>query len=361
MSCKYCFYHDVGRNRQVKSHGVMTHETLHAMLDNIESALVSGDEVTFAFQGGEPLLAGLAFFQVFVEKVQGFKSKVKVSYAIQTNGTLVNNQWTEFFKAHGFLVGLSIDANVGLHDLYRTYQDGGTTFKQVMEAKHQFDALEIPYNVLTVLTNEMAMRPKEVFDFLQKENIRFMQFIPCLAPLEFDECVGGGAEYALTTTHFARFYNELFGYWHHALMKGNYISIKLFDDVIYLLGTGRAVSCGMLGSCTNQWVIEADGSVYPCDFYAVDKYCMGNITTDDLEQMDASKALHQFLEEAHEALPVICQNHCEFWKMCYGGCRRMRGHSYVDPITNSCGYQQFLRQNIQELGRIAQLEHGTKE
>lgn len=245
LRCKYCFYANVSSLREVRSYGKMKTEVAEKMINNIYADLEDGDQLTLAFQGGEPTLAGLEYFKRIASFVDAQEKKVTVHYALQTNGTIINRKWCEFLKAHDFLVGLSIDGNPLYHDLNRIDTKGRGTFHRVLETKRLFDEYQIEYNVLCVLTNPLAKEAKKVFQFLKDEKIRFVQFIPCLDDLDADK----KSSFALVPKRFAGFYHQMLKLWLEELRQGNYISIKLFDDIVNLLVRHQVTACGILGNC----------------------------------------------------------------------------------------------------------------
>ncbi|MDQ0222120.1 radical SAM/SPASM domain-containing protein [Streptococcus moroccensis] len=350
LRCKYCFYADVSSLREVRSYGKMKPETTELMIENIFRDLDDGDDLTLAFQGGEPTLAGLSYFEHMVSCVQKQTKQVSVHYAIQTNGTLINAKWCEFLKKNQFLVGLSIDGTPLYHDLNRLDPRGRGTFHKVKQTKDLFDAYEIEYNVLCVLTEPLSYHANDVYQFIKEQDIAYVQFIPCLDDLEADS----PSDYALTPQGFNRFYSQLLPLWLADLKKGTRRSVKLFDDVLNLLVAHRVTACGMLGNCQIQYVIEGDGSVYPCDFYALDDYRLGYIQEMGLREMFMSKIAKHFLcSRPISALPQKCET-CPFRQMCRGGCKRMKDAMYVDEAQDFCGYQNFLHQFVPEIDGILQ-------
>lgn len=343
IRCKYCFYANVSSLREVRSFGKMKTDTLEKMIENIYVDLEDGDELTVAFQGGEPTLAGLSYFKKVVETVQLQGKKVTVHYAIQTNGTMINDRWCQFLAENNFLVGLSIDGRSDSHNSNRVDAKGKGTFARVIDTKKLFDAYKIEYNVLCVLTNQLARSPKKVFDFLVENQIKYVQFIPCLDELDADE----KSYYALTPERFASFYQGIFPLWLKEYQRGNYISVKLFDDVYHLFSRGIVGACGMLGNCQVQYVIEADGSVYPCDFYVLDEYRMGYITDSTLRELFEQPIAKEFLCEKSEVSQTCLS--CSFRKACNGGCKRMKEAVYVNKKDDFCGYQEVLKQVVNPL------------
>jgi len=320
----------------------MTRDTVEKIIGNIYKDLDEGDEITIAFQGGEPTLAGLDWFEHFVAVMaQAVKQKVKVNYALQTNGLLIDEAWAEFLAKHRFLTGLSIDANARLHNSIRVDTHGKGTFDACLESKALLEKCNVEYNILCVLTNDLAAEPDKVWRFIQRVKIQFIQFIPCLEAL--DEKVF--SPFALKPYRFASFYIRLFYWWMKELEKGTYISIKLFDDTANLFFRRLPSSCGINGRCHAQYVVEADGSVYPCDFYALDRYNAGKLTDCTLRVLFDSPVMQEFLRE-ERALPPLCQS-CSYLKYCNGGCKRMNKVMYFgSPV---CAYKMFLDKCLKPL------------
>lgn len=353
LRCKYCFYANVSSLREVRSFGRMKSEVASKMIENIFVDLEDGDQLTLAFQGGEPTLAGLGYFEKIVSLVAEQKKAVTVHYSLQTNGTLINDSWCRFLKQHDFLVGLSIDGNPLYHDLNRLDTKGRGTFHKVLLTKRMFDAYGIAYNVLCVLTNPLAKEAKKVFRFLKDEKIDYVQFIPCLDDLDADS----KSSYALTPKRFGAFYKQLLSLWLAEFEACNYISIKLFEDILNLFVGGQATACGILGNCQVQYVIEADGSVYPCDFYVLDEYRMGYIQEQTLRELFEQDISHKFVCEKLAAA-AYCAD-CPFRTMCNGGCKRMKDAMYVDGGGRYCGYADLLKAFLPQVEHLLKVREGV--
>jgi uncharacterized protein len=344
MRCRYCFYQDIGAVRETSSYGIMSDETRDAVIDNVFKDVNDGDEITFAFQGGEPSLAGLSWFSGFVEKAASQNRNAVVRYAFQTNGLLINEQWCEFFHENDFLIGLSVDASPRFHDRNRLSASGGGTYHACMQTKELLEKCRVEYNILCVLTNDLAKEPEKAWRFIQNEKIRYIQFIPCLEPPGTDR---GSPENVLRPARFAKFYSRLLRWWIEELERGNYISVKFFDDVAHYFQRGVPAACGIDGQCHNQYVVEADGGVYPCDFYALDRYKIGNLVQSTPRTLFDGEKTREFINEKPE-LPAMCGD-CGFFGMCRGGCKRMRNVMYVDAGGIVCGYRAFLEKSLEPL------------
>ncbi len=345
MRCRYCFYGDEAAQRESASFGVMRQETAEAVLERILCCTEAKDHLSICFQGGEPTLAGLPFFRSFIRTAkETAKPGVQIDFQLQTNGLLLDDDWCTFLKSEPFLVGLSLDGPKELHDGARPDAAEAGTFRRVLAAKERLEAHHVPYNVLTVLTGAIARHPKAYWRFLVEQKIGYAQLIPCLGPLD-----GTKSDYALTAERYASFYAVLFAEWKAALQKGEYISIKLFDDLINLLAHGEVNACGLLGSCQKQFVIEADGSVYPCDFYCLDRYRIGSLTEQTFAKLYESEPLSAFLSE--NTRPAACTS-CPYVRICGGGCRRMRGGVYAGA-DGVCGHRLLLDRIGTELLKTA--------
>lgn len=339
MRCKYCFYGNVSDLREVKSYGIMTSETVDAMLGKCFQYLEEGDHLNLAFQGGEPTLAGVSFFYELSQKINVFieKNPIYISYSLQTNGLALEEGFFQCWKEHGFLIGLSLDFNKDTHNYYRVDSKGNGTFSQILATKKRLEKEKIPFNILCVLSHSLSKHPNKLWKEILKSEVKFIQFIPCLEDL--DETTP--QKHSLHAKDFARFYTVLLPLWFQELQKGNYISIRFFDDLFQLLLNHQVNSCGFTGNCGIQMVVEADGSVYPCDFFVLDKWKLGDFHNNSLEEMLHSSLGQEFLNERSE-LPELCQN-CRFRNFCGGGCRRMEKAMYVQD--DFCGYFEFLSVN----------------
>lgn len=347
LRCRYCFYADVSANRDIPSFGIMNRETSEKIIENAFCGLKDGDSVSFLFQGGEPTLAGLPFFEYFVDFASRWAAgRFQVDYSIQTNGTLLDEAWCRFLAEHQFLVGLSLDGDAQTHNQNRVDASGVGTWNTVMNAKRLMDQQKVEYNVLWVLTEETARHPERFWKFLVSQDIRYVQFIPCLEGLDQNS----RPAWALTPQRFSSFYTGLFALWSRDFFQGKYRSVKFFDDILNLLVRRQVTACGFTGQCQIQSVIEADGSVYPCDFYVLDQWRMGNLAQQALTELYNASQCNAFLiRERPEG--ELCKM-CPYWNMCGGGCPRMHA-CLCDDKAGFCGYRDFLDRCGPGIERVA--------
>jgi len=339
LRCKYCFYHDVAASRQMASMGIMEREAASVVVKNIYASLAPGDELIFSFQGGEPGLAGLDFFEFFVNEAKKIAPQgIKTSYSMQTNGLMIDKNWCEFFIENQFLIGLSLDGDAMLHQ-NRLDSNGKSTFNRVMTAKKLLDTYQVPYNILCVLTTETSRRAAKLWNFIKKERIKYIQFIPCLESLSNDTL----NSYALTGNKFFEFYSTLFPLWQREAESGNLVNIRLFDDISSLYLSGSAATCGISGRCYPQIVVESDGSVYPCDFYVLDEYKVADLTKQTLREAFETMVKSDFFAKPTEK-NTACEG-CTYYSWCQGGCKRMAKAVYG----NNCGMKLFLDKHLNDL------------
>lgn len=351
LRCKYCFYADESKLRETKNYGIMKKETTEKLIENVFKDVDSNTDLTFAFQGGEPTMAGLDWFKAFIEEVEKreklSQKSPNIHYAIQTNGIVIDEDWCKFLKENDFLVGLSLDGDSTLHNENRVDSNSKGSFSKVMATKRLFDKFSVEYNILTVLTSKLARYPQKVWNFLVANKIKFVQFVPCLGELENDS----QSQFALTPERFSSFYVKLFSLWADELEKGNYISVKFFDDIYNLLLKKQVTACGFVGNCQTQFVVEGDGSVYPCDFYVLDQWKIGDLKTMTPQEILKSPISDKFLsrERTNE---TVCKS-CRWRNMCGGGCVRMKYNMYVNQKGDFCGYKDFLDKSENRLNQVA--------
>lgn len=347
LRCKYCFYADEAAHRQVENYGMMSMETIEAVIRRAFEAADSS--VSFGFQGGEPTLCGLDFFRNVVELEKKYAKKgVTVQNALQTNGMLMDDEWARFLHEHRFLTGLSIDGHMDLHDMNRVDAQGKGSFVRVMKAAETLARNQADFNVLTVVTSDTAPKIRRIYSFFRKNNLLWQQYIPCLDPLNGER---GCAPYALTPQRYAAFLKTLFDLWYEDICAGRFIYIRYFENLLGML-TGRPPeSCGLSGRCALQFVVEADGSVYPCDFYALDGYRMGNVHDHSFQKMALSKPAQDFL-----CAPYVhgqCRT-CRLFPVCRGGCRRDRDFGGEIGLNYFCpAYKEFFEYALPRLMNIA--------
>ena len=353
MRCRYCFYADELDNREIRSYGKMSVDTMHTIVDK---AMEYGDyECTIAFQGGEPTLAGLDFYRDLVAYVTAHENlkKLKIHYALQTNGYLINEEWAAFLGENHFLVGVSLDGIKEIHDRYRLDAAGKGTYQRVISAIRLLEKHQVEYNILTVVTAATARNGQKIYNYFKKNHFGYQQYIECLDPIGEEP---GQHEYSLTPEKYGEFLKSMFDAWYLDMRSGTYVYNRYFENLMMIMAGQQPESCNMRGVCGKQWVFEADGSVYPCDFYALDQWRLGNIQENSFEEMDEKRDGLGFIQWSMRQ-QEDCQK-CRWFGLCRNGCRRNR-----EPVTAEhtnrnyfCkSYQMFFEYAYPRLEEIYQL------
>lgn len=318
LKCEYCFYSSLASERKEYSKGFMNLQTAENVIMSAFEC-TKGTEVIFTFQGGEPMLAGIEFYKSFTEFAEKHnKYGSHITYCLQTNGTLINEDWCRFFKKNHFLIGVSLDGNEN-QNAYRIYADGSSSFNDVMKGIHLLQEYGVAFNVLSVVTKRLAVSVRDNYKFMKRNGIYNFQYINCLKPFEgsFD------SELYMNSDDYLAFLEKAFRLYYNDNIKGNGVSVRSFDNYILLLQGRNAEQCGMNGFCSSQFVVEGDGTVYPCDFYCTDEWELGNINHNSFSELSAGKKAKCFINESF-VLKNECKG-CAFFALCRGGgCKRSR-------------------------------------
>ena len=321
LRCTYCFYTEACAGRQNKC---MDAATADALIQKIRVSAPS--RLNVLFQGGEPLLAGLPFFRDFVRNVRA-AAGCPVSFGLQTNGVLLDEAFAAFFAENGFLVGVSLDGDRALHDRYRRTPAGESVHAQVLEAADRLKAHGADFNILSVVTDESAAHIGQTYEYFKSLGFGYLQFLPCM-----DVCGVG-----LTAENYAAFLKASFDLWYDDLAQGRYVSVRHIDNYIRILLGEAPENCAMCGVCGGYFVVEADGSVYPCDFYCTEEYKLGTVF--DGQPFSIGEKHRSFIARSR-VIHASCSE-CEYHFLCRGGCLRDRT---ADGKSNRycAAYKQFF-------------------
>lgn len=357
LRCSYCFYAEEAACRRHADRGFMTEHTARNLIGKAFAYAGNSTDaqISFAFQGGEPLLAGLPFFRFFVDAVKAQnKFHIPVDYALQTNGVLLDDAFADFFAKEHFLIGLSLDGIRSVHNQYRRHPNGSSTYNEVSRAADLLAKHRVPYNILCVITDTLCAHGDDVWNTLRKHF--YLQFIPCLPPMTEQT-----PSYAPTEEHYARFLSDIFRGYYREFRAGSPVSVRTFDNWLGILLRQPPESCAMCGVCMPSLVVESDGEVYPCDFYALDTYCLGNLNDDstNIASLLSSSTMQKFLSPSY-TVPDACRG-CRYYPLCRNGCRRER--TLPDGRTRHCqAYQRFFDRHIGQLEELAdRIEYHMKQ
>lgn len=350
LRCRYCFYRALSGTRGQSDCGMMQEDTLEALVKNALS--YADDFCSFAFQGGEPMLAGLPFYETLIRLQETYNTKkLRIQNTIQTNGTMIDENWARFFARHHWLVGLSLDGDRRANSP-RVDSAGSETLARVLEAARLLEKHGVEYNIVSVVTALSAERAGAVYQYFKKKKFQYLQFIPCL-----DAAPGAHSEDSLTPQLYGRFLSELFDLWYADYLAGYDLDIRMFSNWVQMAAGYQPESCGMSGRCTCYFVVEGNGNVYPCDFYASDEWLLGTVHDRFQDLMEGEKA-RRFVTCS---LPVDPKcSACKHLFLCRGGCRRWR-EPFVDgePSLNClCGaYEIFFEHCADRIYQLGQALH----
>ena len=338
LDCAYCFYKKIAEERATPG-GIMAEQTADRLLDRAFALRPAA--LSVAFQGGEPTLAGRNWYRRFLTlTAEKNTDRVPVYWSIQTNGTRIDGEWASFFREHRFLVGLSLDGDRETNDRCRRDAAGRSVYDQTLAAADTLAAHGVDFNVLSVVTDESAYEIERTYRDFKRRGFRYLQFIPLV-----DE--GNGP--TLGEEAFAFFLNRIFDLWYEDFRRGEYLSVRHIDNYIRLLLGEPPESCAMGGVCGRYYVIEANGDVYPCDFYCREPYRLGSVF-DESPFGDGQKH-RAFLADSY-LIHSVCAS-CAFHALCRGGCRRDRTDGYTRN-KYCAAYRDFFARAMPRMQEAAQ-------
>ncbi len=363
LDCKYCFF--LSKERLYPGEKTrMSEETLESYLRQMLQP-PDADEVTIAWQGGEPTLMGLDFFKRAIELVNRHRRPgQQVQHIIQTNGVLLDDEWCAFFKEHGFLVGLSLDGPREMHDAFRVTKGGAGTFDRVRQGWETLRRHQVDVNVLCSIHAANAGHPLEVYRFFRDElGASFLQFIPIVeraTPEMLPLANQGwgekpGAKRPLYTQQgqlvtgrsvgaepFGRFLIAIFDEW--VRRDVGQVFVQTFDATLGSF-VGLNSLCIFSPTCGNAVCLEHNGDLYCCDHYVEPGYLLGNISQTPLFELAASQRARAFGQAKRDRLPKYCRG-CPVRFACHGECPRNRFISAPDGeagLNYLCaGYKSFF-------------------
>ena len=322
MACTYCFYSGkkdlFADSRKHRMSGEVLAEMTRQFLGQ------AGSEAIFTWQGGEPTLMGLEFFQHAVELQQRYGCGLTVGNAFQTNGLLLDKKWASFLRKYRFLVGLSIDGPAHVHDRYRRDHSGrGTRARVADRAKLLLDS-GVEVNALAVVNDYSVRFAEEIYGSFKDLGLTHMQFTPCV------ETIGGRggtpAPFSTGSEDYGRFLCTLFDLWIGDFKNGlSTTSIRLFESLLFSFAGMQPLLCTLARTCGDYVVVEHNGGVYACDFFVTPQWRLGDIMTESLSRMFDSARRREF-GECKADLPALCRE-CVYLACCNGGCPKDRIHT----------------------------------
>ena len=328
LNCKYCYYLD-----KADIYGGREPVMSEAMLETVVREYIAANdvaEVTFNWHGGEPLVLGLDFFRKAVVLEEKYADGKTIHNTIQTNGVLLNAEWADFFREHGFLVGISIDGPREIHDRYRKDKGGAPTLDKVMRGIELLRNAGVEFNTMSTVNKASEGHGAEVYRFLKTLGTRYFQFMPVVEhvkdgrivdPLEEGAKI---APWSISDIAFGHFLCDIFDEWFRGDV-GRYF-VGQFDAALACWCGVPPGICVFSETCGGNAILEHNGDLYPCDHFVYPKYRLGNITETPIRELMASDAQVRFGINKRNTLPSACRK-CQWFFACHGECPKHRFNS----------------------------------
>ncbi|HWS00196.1 MAG TPA: anaerobic sulfatase maturase, partial [Prolixibacteraceae bacterium] len=351
LKCTYCFYLEKeSLFPETKTHR-MSPEILEELIRQVMQQ--SGKDVSIAWQGGEPALMGLDFYQKAIDLEIKYGHGKQVGNGFQTNGTLLDRDWAKFFKKYDWLIGLSLDGPEHIHDRYRVNKGEQKTWSVVEEKAKMLLEEGVAVNAMCCITDYSADHPEELYQYYKNLGLTWMQFIPVV---ETDpENPSQAAPYSLTAEKYGNFLVKLFDLWMGDFVNGvPTTSVRHFDSTLYSYVGLEPPECTLHKECGPYVVVEHNGNIYSCDFFVEPRHRLGNLRNDKIINMLNSKKQDDF-GKAKAVLPRKCR-FCPWLSKCFGGCTKDRIKDPADQrLPRFCeAYIQFFEHADPTMKLLAQ-------
>lgn len=362
LDCKYCFYLEKEKLFPSNENFRMSDDVLESYIRQYIEAQ-SVPEISFAWQGGEPTLMGVKFFRRVVELQARHANGKRISNALQTNGTLLDDEWGQFLAENQFLIGLSVDGPAELHDAYRVDKRQQPTFEKVMRGLGILKKHGVEFNTLTVVNRKNSQHPLAVYRFLREIGSGFIQFIPLVErkadthfnPFELELAMPPQAvdpeeadcpvtSWSVRSEDYGKFLISIFEEW--VRRDVGRVFVQLFDVALgNWMGMGGGL-CVFSEKCGTALALEHNGDLFSCDHYVYPQYRLGNVLNQTLGEMVSSDFQRKFGRDKSDTLPRYCRE-CEVRFACHGECPK---HRFIktpdgeDGLNYLCAaYKKFFR------------------
>ena len=349
LACSYCYYLDKRRfyGEETCAKPFMSDETLELYIKRYFEAQTASD-VNFTWHGGEALLRPLAFYKKAMELQKKYAAGRRVLNCLQTNGTMLTEEWCRFLRDNEWLVGISIDGPQEFHDEYRRSRDGKPSFLRVMSAIRMLNSHGVEWNAMTVINDYNADHPEEFYNFFKSIGCRYIQFAPIVERLTPDDDIaspiqaGKLADFSVSPEQWGEFLCRLFDLW--VKEDVGKVFIQLFDSTLAnWCGVPPGV-CSLDKECGHAAVMEHDGNVYCCDHFVFPEYHLGNLRDKTFIEMMTSDKQLRFGAAKRLTLSKQCRE-CKWLFACNGECpkNRIARTAANEPINYLCaGYKRFF-------------------
>ena len=371
LNCEYCFYLEKQALFPEGEDYVMSDEVLRAYIEKYIN-LQPTPEVGFVWQGGEPTLLGLDFYKKVIELQRPFIGQKEITNSLQTNGTLLDDEWCEFLKENNFLVGLSLDGPKEIHDRYRKDKNGKGSFDKVMRGLELLKKHGVEFNVMATVARETTDKPLEVYQFFKEQGVEFIQFVPVIertadsqakqlglklagpAALDNEKENVSVTEWSVEPEAYGDFLIAVFDEW--VRNDVGTTNVMNFEWALNSWIGNSSPVCQHAQSCGKAIMMEHNGDLYACDHSMYPEYRLGNIVDDNPVSL-AEKSVGQGFGVKDANLPDRCME-CDVLKACWGGCPKHRfARTWNDePLYYLCdGYKKYFLHIRKYLHGITQL------
>ena len=352
LRCKYCYYLEKNALYTEQKNHVISDEMLDKFIREYIEAQTSPD-VLFCWHGGETLMRPISFYRRAIELQRKYARGRRIDNTIQTNATMLTDEWCEFFRENNFLVGVSIDGPQEFHDEYRRTATGKPTFHKVMQGKRLLNKHNVEWNALAVVNDFNADYPLEFYNFFKEIGCHYIQFTPIVERrIERNDGLSlapgmeeGGelVDFSVTPEQWGKFLCTIFDEWvRHDV--GTYF-IQIFDATLANWAGVQPGLCSLAKECGHAGVMEFNGDVYSCDHFVYPEHLLGNINEKTITEMMYGEKQREFAKLKHELLPQQCRE-CPVEFACHGECpkNRFTRDKYGNPGLNYLckGYRQFF-------------------
>ncbi|VTP15725.1 Anaerobic sulfatase-maturating enzyme [Phytobacter ursingii] len=353
LDCQYCFYLEKEKLYPERNNNFrMSESTLERFIAQ-HIAAQDVDEVIFAWQGGEPTLMGIAFYQQAIALQKRYANGKQILNTFQTNGVLIDDRWAEFFRENAFLVGISIDGDAALHNAWRVTRAGKPTHEKVERAIRLLARHGVAFNTLTVVNATNVAHPLRVYRYLKALGSQYMQFIPLVERRSATSDAASLAHpqerqaemmpWSVNSLAFGEFLSAIFDVWIREDIGD--ISVQLFEQTLAAWCRLPPQVCVFAPTCGSAFAMEMNGDVYNCDHYVYPQYKLGNISNTTIREMNNSRQNHNFGEAKNKYLSRECDS-CPWLFACNGGCPKHRFLPQAEglsPQNYLCqGYRHFF-------------------
>ncbi len=356
LGCEYCFYLEKKELYPQQKRFQMSDDILERFVkEYIQSQDIP--EIQFVWQGGEPLLSGIDFYEKVISYQKKYMGGKKITNSMQTNGILLDEGWCAFLKKYGFFVGISLDGPEHIHDRYRKDLNRQGTYQKVTQAISLLQKWDIPYNVLACVTKDSCSAGVEIYEHLKDLGVQFIQFTPIVERFGDDNGELKVSDYSVIPAEYGKFLIDIFEKWvRHDVGD---IHVMNFEWALESWMGLPSTICIFSKECGRALAIEHNGDIYSCDHYVSAETLLGNITQTSLPSLVNSPEQQAFGKAKSATLSTSCEN-CEVLFACQGECPR---HRFVDvpgtdgeKISYLCGaYKMYFRHIHRYMKVMAQL------